>query len=76
MRLRIPTSLAAVSAVILALVVAAPVPAGAAPERATVSPYLSKQLTNLTGKTTVLVHGATLAEANRAVSAAGMFKTV
>ena len=76
MRLRIPTTFAAVSAAILALVLAAPGPAGAAPDLAAVSPYLGKQLTSLTGKTTVLVHGATLSDANRAVSAAGMFKTV
>ena len=46
------------------------------PRQAAVSPYLAKQLTSLTGKTTVLVHGATLADANRAVTAAGMTKTV
>jgi serine protease AprX len=75
-RLRVPTSLAAVSAAILALGLAAPSPAGAAPDQAAVSPYLSKQLPRLTGKTTVLVHGATLGDATRAVTATGMFKTV
>ena len=76
MRLRIPTSLAATAAAVLALGLAAPSPATGAPEQAAVSPFLSKQLTKLTGKTTVLVHGATLADATRAVTAAGMFKTV
>jgi serine protease AprX len=75
-RLRIPTTLAAVAAAVLALGLAAPNPASASPELASVSPFLSKQLTSLTGKTTVLVHGATLSDATRAVSAAGMFKTV
>jgi serine protease AprX len=75
-RLRIPTSLAAGAAAILALGLSAPGAASAAPQQAAVSPYLSKQLTSLTGRTTVLVHGATLAHATRAVSAAGMAKTV
>jgi serine protease AprX len=71
-RLRVPTSLAAGAAVVLALGLAAQSPATAAPEQAAVSPFLAKQLTSLLGKTTVLVHGASLADANRAVSAAGM----
>lgn len=76
MRLRIPTSLTAAAAAVIALGLAAPSPATATPEQAAVSPFLGKQLTTLTGKTTVLVHGATLGEATRAVAAAGMFKTV
>ncbi len=76
MRLRIPTSLAAGAAAVLAFGLAAPMSASAAPGQADLSPYLSKQLSSLTGKTTVLVHGATLADANRAVTAAGMTKTV
>ncbi len=76
MRLRIPTSLAAGAAVVLALGLAAPGTATAAGEPAAVSPYLSKQLTSLTGKTTVLVHGHALGDATRAVTAAGMVKTV
>ena len=76
MRLRIPTSLAAGAAAVLAFGLAAPMSASAAPGQADLSPYLSKQLSSLTGKTTVLVHGSTLADANRAVTAAGMTKTV
>ncbi len=76
MRLRIPTSLAAGAAAVLAFGLAAPMSASAAPGQADVSPYLSKQLSSLTGKTTVLVHGANLADANRAVTATGMTKTV
>ena len=60
MRLRIPTSLAAAAAAVLAFGLAAPMAASAAPGQADLSPYLTKQLTSLTGKTTVLVHGATL----------------
>ena len=76
MRLRIPTSLVAGAAAVLAFGLAAPMSASAAPGRADLSPYLSKQLSSLSGKTTVLVHGATLADANRAVTAAGMTKSV
>ena len=76
MRLRIPTSLAAGAAAVLAFGLAAPMSASAAPGQADLSPYLSKQLSSLTGKTTVLVHGATLADANRAVTAAGLTKSV
>ncbi len=76
MRLRIPTSLAAGAAAVLALGLVSPAPAQAAPEGAALSPYLSKQLTSLTGRTTVLVHGATLADATRAVRATGMTKVV
>ena len=70
-RARIVTSLAAGAAVVVSLGLAAPNPASASPDLAEVSPYLAKQLTSLTGKTTVLVHGATLADATRAVSATG-----
>ncbi len=73
MRLRIPTSLAAGAAAVLALGLAVPSPAGAA-DQADLSPYLSRQLSSLTGTTTVLVHGATLADADAAVTAAGMAK--
>lgn len=60
----------------LALGLAAPAPAGAADPPAAVSPYLARQLTSLTGSTTVLVHGASLAEASTAVTRAGLRKTV
>ncbi len=76
MRARILTTLAAGAAAVVALGLAAPNPASASPDLAAVSPYLSKQLTSLSGKTTVLVHGATLADATRAVTAAGMTKKV
>jgi serine protease AprX len=76
MRIPIPTSLAAGTAAVLVLGLSAPGTANAAPEQAAVSPYLSKQLTSLTGKTTVLVHGATLGDATRAATAAGMVRTV
>ena len=75
MRSRLLTSLAAGAAAVLALGLAAP-NANAAEEPADVSPYLSQQLTSLTGKTTVLVHGATLADATRAVTATGMTRSV
>ncbi len=77
MRPRKFTSLAAGAAAVLALGLAAPTPASAAADEAPVSPYLSRQLTSptgLTGSTTVLVHGATLADADRAVSRTGMAK--
>ena len=75
-RSRILTSLAAGAAAVIALGLAAPTPASAAPELAAVSPYLANQLNTLTGKTTVLVHGATLADATKAISAAGLTKSV
>lgn len=76
MRPRILTSLAAGAASVIALGLGLAVPnaASASPELARVSPYLAHQLTSLSGKTTVLVHGATLDDANRAVSTAGMTK--
>ena len=76
LRARTLTSMAAGAAAVIALGLAAPTPASAAPDLAAVSPYLSKQLGSLTGKTTVLVHGATLADATRAVTATGMTKKV
>ena len=73
---RILTSLAAGAAAVIALGLAMPTPATASPDLAAVSPYLSKQLTSLSGTTVVLVHGATLADANKAVSATGLTKVV
>ena len=75
MRLRKLTSLAAGAAAVIAIGVASPMSASAASGQADLSPYLTKQLTTLTTKTTVLVHGATLADANRAVQATGMTRT-
>jgi serine protease AprX len=69
---RLRTSLAAAAVAVLAFGVAAPSSADAAPGQAALSPYLSKQLDSLTGRTTVLVHGATLADSTRAVTATGM----
>jgi serine protease AprX len=74
-RLRKLTSLAAGAAAVIAIGVASPMAASAASGQADLSPYLTKQLTTLTTKTTVLVHGATLADANRAVQATGMTRT-
>jgi serine protease AprX len=76
MRLHLPTAMATAAAAVLVLGLSAPTPATAAPDQAAVSPYLARQLTSLTGKTTVLVHGATLADATRAVTATGMARTV
>lgn len=76
MRPRMLTSLAAGAAAVIALGLAAPTPASAAPDLASVSPFLSKQLGSLTGTTTVLVHGTTLASATKAVAAAGMTTSV
>src|SRR6476659_965757 len=69
---RLRTSLAAAAVAVLAFGLAAPSSADAAPGQAALSPYLSKQLGSLTGRTTVLVHGATLADSTRAVTATGM----
>lgn len=76
MRMHIPTAVAAAAAAVLALGLSAPTPASAAPEQAAVSPFLAKQLASLTGRTTVLVHGTALSDATRAVTAAGMTKSV
>ncbi len=76
MRPRLLTSLAAGAAVVISLGMGVPNPASASPELAQVSPYLARQLTSLSGTTTVLVHGATLADATRAVQATGMSKVV
>ena len=73
MRLRIPTSMAVgAAAVVAAAGLAAPTSASASPQPADVSPYLGKQLTNLTGSTLVLVHGENLQAARAAVAATGM----
>ena len=76
MRTRIPASIAAAAATVLAVGLAAPAPASAEEPLAEVSSFLGKQLTSLTGRTTVLVHGSSLAAANDAVRAAGMKKSV
>ncbi len=76
MRTRIPATIAAAAATVLAVGLAAPAPASAEEPLAEVSSFLGKQLTSLTGKTTVLVHGSSLAAANDAVRAAGMKKSV
>ncbi len=43
-----------------------------APQRANVSDHLAGQLSSLTGRTTVLVHGTSITAARRAVAATGM----
>ncbi len=76
-RLRIPTSLAVgTAAVVAAASLSAPSSASAAPEPADVSPYLSQQLSGLTGNTLVLVHGESLRAANAAVTATGMNRSI
>ena len=77
MRLRIPTSLAVgTAAVVAAASLSAPSSASSGPELADVSPYLSQQLTRLSGNTLVLVHGENLQAANAAVAATGMDKSI
>ena len=49
-------------------------PAGATTTQANVSDFLARQLTTLSGRTTVMVHGTSLAAARDAVAAAGMAK--
>lgn len=48
--------------------------AQSAAERANVSEFLAGQLSSLTGRTTVLVHGTSIAAAREAVTATGMTK--
>ena len=48
--------------------------AGRAPQPANVSDFLAEQLTDLTGRTTVMVHGTSITAAREAVTAAGMAK--
>ncbi len=48
--------------------------AGQAPQPANVSDFLAEQLTDLTGRTTVMVHGTSITAAREAVTAAGMAK--
>jgi serine protease AprX len=72
-RFRIPTTLAAgAAAVLAAATLSAPTSAVAGDDLADLSPYLSDTLGSLSGTTTVLVHGATLADAQAAVDATGM----
>lgn len=49
--------------------------ASAAPQQADLSDFLTGQLTGLTGRTTVMVHGSSISAARQAVSATGMRKT-
>ena len=74
---RLPASLAAAAAALIAVAgLSAPTAAHATPEVANVSPYLARQLTNLSGTTLVLVHGETLADATDAVAATGMTRSI
>ena len=50
--------------------------ASAAPQPSPVSAFLAKQLPGLTGTTTVLVHGTTLADAKRAIRATSMRQSI
>ncbi len=74
--MRLTKTLAVVGTATLAFAgLAAPMQsAHAADPLAKVSPYLAKQLTSLSGRTTVLVHADTLQAANAAVKRAGMTK--
>lgn len=84
MRRRTTTTLAGTAAAVLAFGLTAPLAASTAasaadPEPgaaslAEVSPYLARTLPSLTGKSTVLVHGSSLAAAREAVSGAGLSK--
>lgn len=49
--------------------------ASAAPQQADLSDFLTDQLTSLSGRTTVMVHGTSISAARQAVSATGMRKT-
>jgi serine protease AprX len=51
-------------------------PASAAPPPSPVSTFLAQQLPGLTGTTTVLVHGDTLADAKRAIKATAMKQSI
>lgn len=48
--------------------------AGQSAEQANVSGFLAQQLTGLTGRTTVMVHGTSISAARQAVAATGMAK--
>ena len=84
MRRRSTTTLAGAAAAVLALGLAAPTAASAADPApgsspgsaslADVSPYLATTLPGLTGTSTVLVHGSSLAAARDAVTGAGLRK--
>ncbi len=78
--MRIPSRLGPVRLVAAGLLTAAVLaaPGGGAdaaapaPQTAPVSPYLARTLPTLIGRSNVMVHGASLADANRAVTAAGL----
>jgi serine protease AprX len=72
-RLTATLATAAAALVVASGLAATPV-ASAADDRANVSSYLTERLTRLTGsqRENVMVHGATLQQANAAVAAAGM----
>lgn len=73
--------LLAVSAAVLAATATLTTGGGASaagqsgPERANVSDFLAGQLSGLTGRTTVMVHGTSIAAARQAVSATGMSRS-
>ena len=69
------TALTAAAAAAVAAGLAVPTSASAAEDPANVSDYLSRQLGSLSGQTTVMVHGTTLAAARDAVAAAGLDRT-
>ena len=74
-RLTRPLALGAATLVALAGLMTVE-PASAAPPPSPVSAFLAKQLPSLTGTTTVLVHGDTLADAKRAIKATAMKQSI
>ncbi|MCD6639533.1 MAG: S8 family serine peptidase [Nocardioides sp.] len=75
MRLKTPLALAASAVTIAGLVAAAPTATATNTAPASVSDFLADQLPGLSGRTTVLVHGASLQQARDAVAASGMDQT-
>lgn len=69
------TALTVAAAAAVAAGLAVPTSASAAEDPANLSDYLSRQLGSLSGETTVMVHGTTLAAARDAVAAAGLDRT-
>jgi len=74
-RLTRPLALGAATLVALAGLMTVE-PASAAPPPSPVSAFLAQQLPSLTGPTTVLVHGDTLADAKRAIKATSMRQSI
>ncbi|MBD8868123.1 S8 family peptidase [Nocardioides donggukensis] len=76
MRFRIPTTLAAGAAAVLTVASLSAPTQAAGDDPADLSPYLADTLGGLSGTATVLVHGATLADAKSAVESTGMATSI